>query len=87
MAGVVESLELSSINGFDAAENETNKYMSFDNDKWYSFNLKVTDAKIVFTIDEETIIDLDREDKRFDTRIEVIRSDLSVSAITNAYPK
>ncbi len=68
------TLGISSINGSDASENEWSRIMSFDNEKWYSFHLKVSKEQILFSVDDETMIDVPRKDNQFDTRIEVIRS-------------
>jgi len=37
---------LSSINGYDASENETTKYYEFETGKWYQFRVRVTDEQI-----------------------------------------
>jgi len=48
---------LSSIDGLDASENETTKYMSFPKDHWFSIRLRVTQAKIQAWIDSEQMVD------------------------------
>lgn len=65
---------LSSINDADASENEATRYRSFDNERWYSFILTVTSEKILFKIDDEEMLNVERAGNKFGTRIEVLRS-------------
>ena len=62
---------LSSINGFDASENETTDYFSFDTKKWYHVRARVTDEAVQCWLDGERICNVETEGQRFDTRIEV----------------
>jgi hypothetical protein len=62
---------LSSINGSDASENETQKYVEFENDKWYKFKLRVDDAKIRAWVDDEEVVDFAYADVKLSVRIEV----------------
>lgn len=62
---------LSSINGHDASENETTKYMKFENDRWYKFRVRVTANRIQAWIDEERVIDADIAGCKISTRVEV----------------
>jgi hypothetical protein len=45
------TIGLSSVDDIYAAENETGTYASFDDDKWYSFKLRVSDSAITAWID------------------------------------
>jgi hypothetical protein len=54
---------LSSINGADAARNETTFSRKFELGRWYSFRLRVTPAAISAWIDEELVIDVNIEKK------------------------
>lgn len=47
---------LSSLEGQDASDNETNTYKEFDNGRWYALRLRVTDDRIQAWIDDEEII-------------------------------
>ena len=47
---------LSSIDGWDASDNETRTYVNFDAGKWYSFRLQVTDERIRVWIDDRPIV-------------------------------
>jgi hypothetical protein len=56
---------LSSINDEPAVENETCQYKEFERDRWYRVRLRVTSAKIEAWIDDEKLVDLDREGRKF----------------------
>jgi hypothetical protein len=62
---------LSSINGHDASENDTTKYMKFDNDHWHKFRVRVTPNRIQAWIDEDRVIDSDITGCKISTRFEV----------------
>ena len=62
---------ISSLNGYDASENETTTYATFEKGKWYDVRMKVTDKKIVVWLDDEEVINVDIEDSKISTRIEV----------------
>ena len=62
---------LSSIDGNDASENETTKYRKFENGRWYSVRLRVTDKKIEAWIDKDQIVNQDLADHNLSIRIEV----------------
>lgn len=49
---------ISSVDGWDASENETRTYFNFENGKWYSFRLHVTLERIRAYIDEQLVVDL-----------------------------
>ncbi len=57
---------LSNVDDFNADENETTGFTEFKNGQWYTIRLRVTEEKIQVWIDKERIINLDREDKKFD---------------------
>ncbi len=59
---------LSNVNDMPAVSNETTKTIGFENNKWYRFRLRVTDAKIQVWIDKDKVIDLPRKDRRFTIR-------------------
>jgi hypothetical protein len=62
---------LSSIDGNDASENNTTKYRNFENGRWYSVRLRVTDSKIEAWIDKEQIVDQELAEHTISIRIEV----------------
>ena len=49
---------LSSIDGWDASDNETRTYFDFEREQWYGLRLEVTDDRIQAWIDERPIIDV-----------------------------
>jgi hypothetical protein len=49
---------LSSLDGWDAADNETRSYFNFENGRWYSLRLQVTDDRIRAWIDDQPIINV-----------------------------
>ena len=65
---------ISSINGNDASENETASYRNFKNGKWYSFKVRVDPTHISVWLDDEQILQVERENRRFSVRAEVMRS-------------
>lgn len=62
---------VSSINGFDASENETTGSIEFKNKKWYKVRLRVTEFKLEAWVDKEQLVDVDREGKKFEVRVEM----------------
>lgn len=61
---------LSCVDWYDAADNITTQFMSFEDKKWYRVRLRVTKAKIEAWIDKEKIVDLPTKDHRFTIRDE-----------------
>ncbi len=49
---------LSSLDGWDASDNETRTYFNFETGRWYAFRLRVTEDKIMAWIDERPIINV-----------------------------
>jgi len=47
---------LSSIDGWDASDNETRTYFNFENGRWYALRLQVTDDRIMAWIDDKPIV-------------------------------
>ncbi|MEW5975679.1 MAG: DUF1080 domain-containing protein [Acidobacteriota bacterium] len=62
---------LSSLDGLDASENETQRIMSFRPRHWYSIRLRVTSEKIEAWIDEGKVVDLLTVDRKISIRPEV----------------
>ena len=62
---------LSSIDGFDASENETTLLKGFKRGRWFDIQLRVDEEKIKVWIDDELLIDQEREGRTFDIRPEV----------------
>jgi hypothetical protein len=49
---------LSSIDGYDASNNETTQFISFENFTWYHVRLNVTSDRIIVWLDNEEIINV-----------------------------
>ena len=62
---------LSSLDGEDAAHNETTKYLNFANGKWFAIRVRVTEKKIQAWIDNELMVDVLTEGKHISVRPEV----------------
>ncbi len=62
---------LSSLDSFDASENETTRVMSFENGKWYRVRLRVVPDRIQAWLDDEPLVDVGTTGKRIDIRLEV----------------
>lgn len=62
---------LSSVNFYDASDNETTRFFEFKDEKWYKIRVRVSEAKIEVWIDKEKVVDLVLEGKRLSTRFEV----------------
>ena len=65
---------LSSIDGLDAAHNDTTLYRAFDTGRWYAVRLRVTPERIECCLDEEGVIDQPLEGKTLSIRQEVMPS-------------
>jgi len=66
---------VSSIDGMDASENSTTKYMGFKNDRWYHIRVRVTPKKIEAWIDDKQMVDADIAGKKISLRV----GDISLS--------
>jgi len=62
---------LSSLDGQDAANNETTHYMNFQSGRWYNVRLRVTGTNITAWIDKAKLIDADITGKTISVRPEV----------------
>ena len=62
---------LSNVDGFDASENSTSNYTTFESDRWYKLRLLVSDDEIITWIDDKKYCHQDRDHHKFSTRIEV----------------
>jgi len=50
---------LSSLDGWNANENETRTYLNFEQDRWYRFRLRVTEDRIQAWIDDDRLINVE----------------------------
>jgi hypothetical protein len=65
---------LSSLDGQDAANNETTRYITFKNGQWYHIRLQVTPKSIQAWIDADKVVDVTTEEKTFSIRLEMEES-------------
>jgi hypothetical protein len=59
---------LSSIDGMDASENDTTKYLKFEKDKWYKIKVEVRPTRIKAWVDNDQVVDADISDHKIDVR-------------------
>jgi len=65
---------LSNIDYYDAANNETTRIVSFEDNKWYHVRLHVRPNRITVWLEEEgeePLVDMDITDRKIDTRAEM----------------
>ena len=62
---------LSSIDGFDASENQTSQSMSFEDKRWYKIRVKVMKDRIEAWIDDKRIVNLETAEHKIGIRMEV----------------
>ena len=65
---------LSNIDYYDAANNETTRFVSFENGKWYHVRLRVEPNRIQAWLQEEgeePLVDIDITNRKIDTRAEM----------------
>ena len=65
---------LSSLDGMDAASNETTKYLNFEKGRWYSIRLRITPTKIQTWIDDDKMVEVETTGRKVGIRIEVEQS-------------
>lgn len=65
---------LSSLDGIDASENDTTRYMTFKKGEWYPIRLRVTKDRIQTWIEDESVIDVVTKGRKVGVRPEVERS-------------
>lgn len=61
---------LSSIDHYDASENETTRTKDFKLNQWYRIRIRVTRGKIECWIDDEQMVDLETQGKKISIRFE-----------------
>lgn len=60
---------ISSIDDFDASENETGDAYVFEDNKWYRIKLRVTEEELKVWIDDDLVIDCEVEGRQIGMRI------------------
>lgn len=61
-------LGISSLDGMDASENETTKYVSFEQGRWYRIRLRITEGRIEGWLDDEKLINVLTKDRKISLR-------------------
>jgi len=61
---------ISSIDGYDASENDTGKFYDYKDKRWYKFRIRVTDERIQCWVDDKRVVDVKYKGRRIGTRIE-----------------
>jgi hypothetical protein len=59
---------ISSLDGMDASENETTKFLNVEQGKWYRIRLRITQSRIEAWIDKEKFVNVDTTDKKISLR-------------------
>jgi hypothetical protein len=59
---------ISSLDGMDASENETTKFVTVESGRWYRIRLRVTEKKLQAWIDQEKLVDVDTTEKKIALR-------------------
>jgi hypothetical protein len=59
---------ISSLDSMDASENETTKFINFNQDQWYRIRLRVTEARIEAWLDKDKIVDVTTAGRRVSVR-------------------
>lgn len=59
---------ISSLDGMDASENETTKYVTFEQGKWYRLRLRVTEKRIEVWVDDDKLINVITTDRKLSVR-------------------
>ena len=65
---------ISSINYYDASDNETTRKAYFDNNRWYHIRVRVTPGRIQCWVDDERYVDLQTRGKHLGVRMDVEKS-------------
>src|SRR5437016_12174474 len=59
---------ISSLDGMDASENETTKFMSLESGRWYRIRLRVTEKKLEAWIDKDRVVNVETEGRKITVR-------------------
>ncbi|HOW68436.1 MAG TPA: DUF1080 domain-containing protein [Verrucomicrobiota bacterium] len=59
---------ISSIDGFDASENETTKFKGFESGRWYPIRVRITPAKLEAWLEKEKVVEVKTTGRRLTLR-------------------
>ena len=75
---------ISSLDDFDASENDTGDAYVFEDNKWYDVRLRVTEAKLQVWLDDKMVIDCDLEGRKVSMRFGEIEMSVPFGICTYA---
>ena len=75
---------ISSLDDFDASENDTGDAYVFEDKKWYDVRLRVTEAKLQVWLDDKMVIDSDVEGRKVSMRFGEIEMSVPFGICTYA---
>jgi len=61
---------ISSLDGFDASENETGTFFDYKDKQWYKFCIRITSERIQCRVDDKSVVDVNYKGREVGTRIE-----------------
>jgi len=61
-------LGISSLDRMDASENDTTKYVAFEQGRWYRIRLRITERRIEAWVDNDKLVNVDISDKQVSLR-------------------
>ncbi|MDR3632642.1 MAG: DUF1080 domain-containing protein [Isosphaeraceae bacterium] len=61
---------LSSLDGADASENETSRFVKYEDKTWYKFRVRVTGTTVRCWVDDKEVAAVNYQDRKVGTRIE-----------------
>jgi hypothetical protein len=73
---------ISSIDGLDASENDTTKFLGYEKDKWFRIRMKVTPAKLETWINDDKVVDQELKDRRVSMRFGEIENSVPFGIAT-----
>lgn len=73
---------ISSIDGLDASENDTTKFLGYDKDKWFRIRMKVTPTRLESWINDDKIVDQDIKERRISMRFGEIENSVPFGIAT-----
>lgn len=73
---------ISSIDGADASENETSKFIKFDNNRWYRIRVRVTPGRIEAWLDDVQEVNLETKDHKISMRSGEIEENVPLGLAT-----
>ncbi len=75
---------ISSLDDFDASENDTGDAYVFEDNRWYDVRLRVTEAKLQVWLDDKMVIDCDLEGRKVSMRFGEIEMSVPFGICTYA---